>query len=331
MSTSQSNNLQHFKKTVLAISVAIIVFSSPCRAEELGIPENLSGDPVLIQPVSNSTKGISPLEHRMKEEEKIYGISYVLAPHRQNYFLVVNYNSDPNTEIYKNTGQDAPKNYEAKFQISFKVLTWKKMFGDYGDLFVAYTQRSVWQLYDAALSSPFRDTNFEPEVFVKFDTDFNLGGLKNRFITFGFNHQSNGESEALSRSWNRIYLGLGFQKDNWGLYIQPWYRLPEDSKYDDNDPDTPPSPKGDDNPDIEDYLGHYVVNGVVDWGRYVLTSSIRHNFRTGYGSIEAGMSFPLWGRLKGFIQFFDGYGESLIDYDHHVQRIGLGILLTDIL
>ncbi|KZY43839.1 MULTISPECIES: phospholipase A [unclassified Oleiphilus] len=89
--------------------------------------------------------------------------------------------------------------------------------------------------------------------------------------------------------------------------------------------------RGDDNPDIDDYLGHYEITGVMDWGRYKLSSSVRYNFDTGYGSAETGFSFPMWGRLRGFIQFFEGYGESLIDYDHRVQRIGLGILLTDLL
>ena len=84
-------------------------------------------------------------------------------------------------------------------------------------------------------------------------------------------------------------------------------------------------------PDIDDYLGHYEITGVMDWWRYKLSSSVRYNFDTGYGSAETGFSFPMWGRLRGFIQFFEGYGESLIDYDHRVQRIGLGILLTDLL
>ncbi len=318
MSTPQSNDLLHFIKTVLSISIAFIVFSSPCRAEEVGIPENLSGDPVLTHPVSKFTKDISPLQRRMKAEEKIYGSSYVLAPHRQNYFLVINYNSDLNKEIYENTGQDAPKNYEAKFQISFKVLTWKKMFGDKGDLFVAYTQRSVWQLYDEALSSPFRDTNFEPEVFVKFDTDFNLGGLKNRFITIGFNHQSNGESESLSRSWNRIYAAFVAERGNLALILKPWYRIPEKEE-------------NDDNPNIEKYLGYGELTAAYLMKEHVFTLMFRNNLRANEnrGAVELGWSYPFTPKVRVYVQCFNGYGESLIDYNNSVNRIGFGIMLND--
>ena len=315
MSMPESNNLMRFIKSLCAISIAMIVFYSPCHAEQSNKTENLSGDPVSTKPVSNSTEDISPLARRMIEEEKIYGSSYVLAPHRQNYFLVVNYNSDPNTEIYKNTGQDAPKAYEAKFQLSFKVLTWKEIFGDYGDLFVAYTQRSVWQLYDSALSSPFRDTNFEPEVFVKFDTDFNFGGLRNRVITFGFNHQSNGESESLSRSWNRLYANFVFDKGNMAYSVKPWFVVGETNE----------------NPDIEDFFGYGEFRVAYVHDRHTIGAMLRNNFKSkdNKGAVELTWSHPLSGKIRAYAQYFYGYGESLLDYDARTNRIGIGIAIND--
>jgi len=273
---------------------------------------------------------------RLLKEKLTENNDFVITPHKQNYVLPITHQKAPNQSPY-----DAQKAYpnitnpvqykEAKLQVSLKVpLYHKDIFTENDGLYFGFTLKSFWQVYNNELSAPFRETNYQPELFYQAPiSSTSLGGAW--LARAGIEHQSNGQTQLLSRSWNRVYLGLGFQKDNWGLYIQPWYRLPEDRKIDDNDPATPLPPEGDDNPDIDDYLGHYSVNGVVDWGRYVFTSTIRHNFSTGYGSIEAGMSFPLWGRLKGFVQFFDGYGESLIDYDHHNQRIGLGILLTDIL
>jgi phospholipase A1 len=107
--------------------------------------------------------------------------------------------------------------------------------------------------------------------------------------------------------------------------------LSENLKEDDGDPNTPLPPDGDDNPDISDYLGHYELLGIYKYDQYQITNMVRHNFEKGNGAIELGFSFPLWGRLRGFVQYFNGYGESMIDYNHKVQRIGLGILLTDLL
>ncbi|MUH71283.1 hypothetical protein GNP35_01505 [Psychrosphaera haliotis] len=56
------------------------------------------------------------------------------------------------------------------------------------------------------------------------------------------------------------------------------------------------------------------------------------NWKTGNGSIELNYSFPFPGssRLVGFAQYFSGYGESLIDYNHKQQKVGIGIAVNDI-
>ena len=166
---------------------------------------------------------------------------FAISPHRSNYILPITYVESPNEKpIREDDPRRELKNPEVAFQLSFKAKLWQDIFGQNMDLWVAYTQRSFWQLYNYADSSPFRETNYEPEILLNFRTDYDLIWLKNRFINVGFNHQSNGQTEPLSRSWNRLVANFGFERDNLALILKTWLRVTENEKYDDN-------------PDIEDY------------------------------------------------------------------------------
>jgi len=273
---------------------------------------------------------------RLTKEKASQNNDFVITPHKQNYILPFTHNDKPNQKPWANQqsypGIDKPVQHsEAKLQISLKVpLNYDDLFLPNDGLYFGFTLKSFWQVYNDDVSAPFRDTNYRPEMFYQAPLPYKKWG--GTFITrLGFEHESNGRSQYLSRSWNRVYVGLGFQKDNWLVYAQPWYRLPEDEKENDGDPDTPPPPEGDDNPNIDDFLGHYELHAVYSYENYELSTMARQNFSSGKGAIETNFSFPLWGRLKGMVQFYNGYGESLIDYDHRVQRIGVGILLTDLL
>ena len=93
----------------------------------------------------------------------------------------------------------------------------------------------------------------------------------------------------------------------------------------------PESSGEDDNPDIEDYLGYGDLQLVYRKGRNAYSLLLRNNFsRTdNHGALKLNWSFPLYGRLKGYVQYFNGYGESLIDYNHKQQSFGLGVSLTE--
>jgi phospholipase A1 len=60
----------------------------------------------------------------------------------------------------------------------------------------------------------------------------------------------------------------------------------------------------------------------------LLRNNLRDNNR---GAVELTWSYPIIGTLRVYTQYFNGYGESLIDYNHHNQRIGIGIALNDLL
>ena len=109
--------------------------------------------------------------------------------------------------------------------------------------------------------------------------------------------------------------------------LKAWWRIPEDEKDDPSDSD------GDDNPDIEDYLGNFEFTAVYRNYEHEISVMLRNNLDSddNHGAIQLGWTFPLQRRFRGYVQYFNGYGESLIDYNADIERIGIGILLSDLL
>jgi phospholipase A1 len=239
--------------------------------------------------------------------------------HRSNCALVFSYNFTPNPAPLREV--DPAKTLvkpEVTFQLSFKAKLWQDVLGQKVDLWFGYTQRSFWQLYNFDDSSPFRETDYEPEVLFNFRTRFNLLGLKARFIQVGLNHQSNGQSEPLSRSWNRVVANVGLERGSFSLLLKGWYRFPE-------------SDEDDDNPGLIHYVGHGELWGYYFLGKHRLGIMLRDNlnFRENRGAVQLEWSFPLFAMVAGYVQYFYGYGESLLDYDHRINRIGIGFILSD--
>lgn len=208
---------------------------------------------------------------------------------------------------------------EAKFQISFKTKAWENLFGNNGDLWLGYTQSSRWQVYNSGESRPFRETNYEPEVLLVFRNGYGLpGGWRGRMTAVGINHQSNGRGDPLSRSWNRLMFNIGFDREDWALVARPWVRISDGSD--------------DDNPDIEDYIGRGDITLMHVRGGHRFALMARHSLRGGdrsHGALQFDWGFPIHRAFRGHIQVFNGYGESLIDYNHKATYIGLGISLQD--
>lgn len=266
----------------------------------------------------------SALQQRRVLEELTLDNPFVITPHRTNYLLPLSYNDHPNMAPYP-PGEQELDTIEVKFQFSFKLPLARDLFHDNGRLYFAYTNLSFWQAYNSDVSSPFRETNHEPELFITVDNDWKIFGMTNRANSFGIVHQSNGQSGTLSRSWNRIYGLFMFDRGNFLLALKPWYRIPEKDKTSPTDPD------GDDNPDIDKYLGYGELYAAYKWNRQTLGLMLRNNLRRSdnMGAIQIDWTFPISSRVKGYLQFFNGYGESLIDYNSSVSRVGLGVLLTD--
>jgi phospholipase A1/A2 len=262
---------------------------------------------------------VSYLERLWELDKKTRKDRYVISPHRSTYLLPVTYVESPNEQPIKKSNPDMDlKNTEAAFQFSFKTKIWQDILGENMDLWVAYTQRSFWQSYNFKDSAPFRETNYEPEIILNFRTSYDLLWLKGRFINVGLNHQSNGQSGLLSRSWNRAVANFGFERDNLVLILKTWYRFPE-------------SAENDNNSDINNYLGYGELWGYYFWNgnRFGVMARNNLNAGTNRSAVQLEWSFPLLERISGYIQYFNGYGESMLDYDHNINRIGIGFILRD--
>jgi len=276
--------------------------------------------------INTESKPKSAYFHRLSSEKKAAFDPYVMTPHKMTYLLPFSASNNMNKEAYQGVGDwgDEIQSVEAKFQFSIKVpLTQEAIFTEGDSFHFGFTLQSWWQLYNQELSRPFRETNYQPELFYTAPLEWQpFDGQTN--IVVGFEHQSNGRTQMLSRSWNRLYYTFTFAKDNYAVSLRPWWKIPEGSK------ETTPDESGNDNIDISDYMGHFDLTLLYKWHSLEFSFVGRQNFKEKNGGMELGMTFPLSGKLKGYLQFTSGYGESLIDYNHSQETLSIGIALTEI-
>jgi len=245
--------------------------------------------------------------------------TFRFRPHNDNYLLLANLNSAPNGTPFRPTNPLSsrsavgPDHVELAFQLGFKTKLVEHAAGTPGDIWFGYTQQSYWQAYNTAASRPFRETNYQPELMAVLPLDLTVAGLRARFVNVGLVHQSNGQSGTQSRSWNRLYAQLGMERGALALTARVWRRL--DSGQDD------------DNPDIVDYMGRGDVSASWRHEGHEVSLTARRNFSTRHGALQASWAFPVTAGLKGYVQVFSGYGQSLIDYNYAQKALGLGFLI----
>jgi phospholipase A1 len=268
---------------------------------------------------------ISLLDRRWELSDTSKLGTFNLRAYKPVYALPVFYTGSVNSRptspnpINQATEDQKLESSEAKFQLSFKVKAAEGLIAGHGDVWLGYTQSSRWQVFNPDESRPFRETNYEPEANLIFRTQYNLMGWNGRLLGLGVNHQSNGRSDPLSRSWNRLIGQVGLERGNWVVMLRPWMRFEEDAA-DDN------------NADIEDYMGRGDVQIVRKDGDQEYALMLRHSLKGGdrsHGAVQFDWTFPLTRNLRGYVQVFDGYGESLIDYNHRATYVGAGVSLLN--
>ena len=210
---------------------------------------------------------------------------------------------------------------EVKLQISLRAKVAQGVLLPDADLWFAYTQRSMWQLWDHADSAPFRSTDYQPEVIYVVPIPHTAaalpGGWRWRMLQTGLVHQSNGQADPLSRSWNRAFVGAGFERGDVALQLRAMHRLPEGGQ--------------DDNPDVTHYIGG--GEAVLSWlpGRSIAALTWRTGQSLRRGSVQLDWTYPVDSEqplgLRWYLQLFSGYGETLLEYNQRHSSIGFGLTL----
>jgi len=248
------------------------------------------------------------------------------APVRRGQIASAIYNTCSGVSLHK-TNFMAPYSYspsydggesELIFQLSGKAQIWD--FGP-GALYFGYSQRSYFQVFNEKKSKAFRETNYNPEAFVRFPKPLAL--LPNWSFDAGLEHESNGLDLPDSRSYNRLYFSPYWTYGRRAFQLKAWWRLPEDKGRAADDP------KRDDNPDLGDYLGYTEFHFRQDlpWRNQLFDLMLRGNVQTGRGAVQLDYSIEIGTVGALFLRVFNGYGESLIDYDDSITRVAIGIAL----
>jgi phospholipase A1 len=203
---------------------------------------------------------------------------------------------------------------EAVFQISAKHRLFDTR------LYFAYTQISFWQAWDHKHSAPFRETNYNPELFYRTQLfPFHSGFFG---ADIGFEHESNGQRPPVSRSWNLLYVSPYYLYRHWLIHLKVRYRIPEKEK------EYPGAFVGDDNPDITSYLGYTDLQVQYKaWHGHLMHLTLRGNIGKGRGGVCLAYTVPIPRSQRSSIgiRVSHGYGESMVDYRKSLTRVGIGV------
>lgn len=197
----------------------------------------------------------------------------------------------------------------AKFQLSLKYNPLDMM-----PVYMGFTQTSIWDLHGA--SKPFHDSAYRPSIFFLKEKLWSPGDHSVDFgLQAGFEHESNGRGGVDSRSIN-----IGFARPRMLWRINDHVRLivsPKVYGYIEKS----------ENPDIPEYRGYVDLYTALLYGDFKLSTTLRKGTRANNGSVQVDAVIPLritdrlFERVKvygvngyWFLQYFNGWGESIIDY-----------------
>ena len=198
---------------------------------------------------------------------------------------------------------------DAKFQISVRQRLLNRVMPYYAQLMLIYTQKSFWNIY--ANSFPFADNNYNSGLLLTVPVilENKLKGV----ASFSLEHESNGKDGEESRSWNFITLsGAYFRNISFSFHAKVWYGFVSDS-----------------NPDLLKYKGYgQIVSNYRSFdNRYGVSLSINPCSKGVNTQVELNFRPDKTANEYLFLQWYQGYGESLLDYNRYSSMVRIGICL----
>ena len=204
-------------------------------------------------------------------------------------------------------------NSDVKFQVSIAQRLTKSTLPFNTYLFLFYTQKCMWNVFEESM--PMRDLNFNPGIGLAKHLF-----VKNRYVgklTLLVEHESNGRDGADSRSWNKISLACNvFIDPNFMIHGKAWIPIVD----------------GLNNKDILDYCGIYQTGFTYTTPNkrfgFALTLVKRRGWNLNYNSIWE-INYRLFKKENQFLflQYYNGYGENLLDYNKFHSRLRVGIVI----
>lgn len=205
------------------------------------------------------------------------------------------------------------ENTNVKFQISIRQKLTKSTlpWGTY--LYLCYTQKVFWNVLEESL--PMTDLNFNPGIGLAKPV-FSNGKYVGKLL-LQIEHESNGRDSIQSRSWNRLSIGGDILFTNHLLlHAKVWI----------------PYVDGENNKDLLKYVGIGQVGVELmsndrRWkGSLVLVK--RKNWKLDFNTIaEVSWQFSRKADWSLFAQYYNGYGEGLLDYNRFSSHLRMGIVI----
>ncbi|MDR0743346.1 MAG: phospholipase A [Tannerella sp.] len=206
-------------------------------------------------------------------------------------------------------GQD---NSNAKFQLSISHRLTKSILPFDTYLFLQFSQKTIWNVFEKSL--PIRDLNFNPGV--------GIGHLiihKNRYIgkmILMIEHESNGKDSLTSRSWNKVSYGINLMLNHHvNAQVKLWIPIIDSGN----------------NRDILRYngIGHFGLNYHTNDRRFHV--GLLTTWRTNSFSFNTQWELSLKINKKVnqylFLQYYNGYGENLLDYNQYKSILRIGFVI----